>query len=189
MLSDMLDLPWFMRIWTIQEASLAQHITFIIWKHSMSWNCDLRTMRAIVLRIKAAAISPHFLEQQSSQGELQPKGDLMRNLCLNCSGQVGKIRKASSFDWSPLLNILETQMRQAARREGVTLYRDQLELAYDYRNRRGADPGDKYFPIFNILENDHGERLQLAPDYIILLEELHSRFIDEIWRIGEIVDW
>jgi hypothetical protein len=163
-LTDVLGRPWFTRIWTVQEATLAQHTTFISGNQSISWKCDLRTMRAIVFRIKSAAISPHFL-----LGHEIPTQD-------------------SILDWSPLLNILETQMRQAARREGATLCRNQLDLAYDFRSRKCREATDRYFAIANIVENEQGAKLKLSPESGTSLEEVHNRFLQEVKRIGEIED-
>jgi hypothetical protein len=157
-LADILTRPWFQRVWTVQEATLARHTTLVCGEHQVSWSGDLQTMRSIVFRIKAAAISPYF-----SSAPIY----------------------TNTPDWSPLLNILETQMRQAARREGVTLCRSQLDLAYDFRLRQSTDLRDKYFAIFGIIENDQGGQLRLLPDYRISLEELHRNFTAEIQRIGE----
>jgi hypothetical protein len=160
-LADILTRPWFQRVWTVQEATLSRHTTLVCGEHQVSWRGDLQTMRSIVFRIKAAAVSPYF-----------------------SSATIPTITP----DWSPLLNILETQMRQAARREGVTLRRNQLDLAYDFRHRQSADLRDKYFAIFGIIENDQGGQLSLLPDYRIGLEELHRKFTAEIQRIGETED-
>jgi hypothetical protein len=57
-LADILTRPWFQRIWTVQEATLARHTTLVCGEHQVSWRGDLQTMRSIVFRIKTAAISP-----------------------------------------------------------------------------------------------------------------------------------
>jgi hypothetical protein len=80
-LTDILARPWFQRIWTVQEATLARHTTLICGDHRVTWRGDLETMRSIVFRIKAAVISPYF--------------------SINAA-------YISTLDWSPLLNILET---------------------------------------------------------------------------------
>lgn len=126
------------------------------------WRGDLCTMRSIVFRIKSAVISPYY-----TMGEAEPGPDI---------------------NWDPLLSVLETQMRQAARREGVVLHRNHLDLAYDFRHRRSHDARDKYYAIMSIIENDQGAELCLRPSYEISLEELHRQFIAEIQRIGEIED-
>jgi hypothetical protein len=160
-LRDILKRPWFTRIWTVQEVTLARHTTFVCGDHELSWSGDLRSLRRILFRIKSAAISPYF--------------------------SVASGHK-SNLDWSPLLDILETQMRQAARREGVVLHRNQLDLAYQFRHRECYDPRDKYFAIFNIIENDEGAQLDLAPSYTDSLEHVHRRFTAEMQRISEMED-
>ncbi|KAF2662627.1 HET-domain-containing protein [Lophiostoma macrostomum CBS 122681] len=154
-LMDIIGRPWFERIWTVQEATLARHTTFVCGDHQVAYRVDLRTMRSIVFRIKSSATSPYF----------STSTDEMRRL-----------------DWSPLLMILETQLRQAARREGVVLRRNHLDLAFDFRQRISTDPRDKYYAIFGIVENDQGGNLVLQPDYSTRLEELHRSFTAEIQR-------
>ncbi|KAF2676235.1 HET-domain-containing protein [Lentithecium fluviatile CBS 122367] len=158
-IADIIHRPWFTRIWTVQEATLARHTTLICGQHQVSWSVDLQTMQSIVFRIKAAAISPHFTSTSNY---------------------------TSTLDWTPLLNILETQMRQAARRKGRVLRRNQLDLAFDFRHRQSMDPRDKYFAIFSIIENDAGGRLNFGPDYNLCLEEVHRRFTAEVQRISKI---
>jgi hypothetical protein len=160
-LQDIFGREWFNRIWTVQEATLARHTTLVCGNHQLSWDGNLQTLRSMVFRIQAHAISPYF-------SILSPQ--------------------KSSLDWSPLLNILETQMRQAARREGVTLQRSLLDIAYNFRERRCMEPRDKFFAIFSMIENDKGERLRLQPDYTMRLEDVYDDFIREIHRIGEIED-
>jgi hypothetical protein len=152
-LQDIMRRPWFSRIWTVQEAVLAKHTTLICGDHELSWRGGIESLRSIVFRIKAGAISPYF--------------------------SVG-FPHSNMPDWSPLINILEAQLRQAARRAGVTLYRNQLDLAYDFRGRNSGDARDRFFAILNIIENDRGERLKLQPDYSMGLDELLGQFLREI---------
>jgi hypothetical protein len=160
-LTDILSRTWFTRIWTVQEAMLAQHTTLMCGQYQVSWRGDLRTLKAIIFRIKAAVISPHYT--------------------------LGG-RHTSTLDWSPFLSVLETQMRQAARREGVTIQRNQLDLAFDFRHRHSGDPRDKFYAILGIIENDRGASLQFVPDYNLSLEEVYRNFAAEIQRIGGIED-
>jgi hypothetical protein len=160
-LADIIARPWFTRIWTVQEVTLARRTTLICGGCQVHWRVDLRTMKAIVFRIKAAIISPFY-----GLGY----GDV------------------STLDWSPFLDILETQTRQAARREGVVLRRNQLDLAYDFRLRKSTDSRDKYYAIFGIIENDQGGQLSFDPDYSLNLEDVHRQFKAEIQRIGGIED-
>jgi hypothetical protein len=158
-LQDIMTRPWFTRIWTVQEAALAQHTTLVCGDFTLSWRGDLPTLRSIVFRIKAEAISPYFSAT---------------------SWDGSKV-----LNWAPLLDILETQMRQAARREGVTLQRNQLDIAYDFRDRQSTNPRDKYFAVFNIMRNDKGGELLLQPDYTMEVDEVHRQFTSGVWLLGE----
>ena len=93
-LADILTRPWFRRRWAVHEATLARHTTLPCGEHQVLWNGDLRTMKSLVFRIKATAISPFSA----------------------CYGGL-----PSTLDWKPLLSILETQMLQSAKREGGVL--------------------------------------------------------------------
>jgi hypothetical protein len=160
-LQDIFGRPWFKRIWTVQEASLAQHTTLLCGGHTVSWHGDLRSLRRTIFRIKMAAISPYFSIT---------------------SGRRSKV------DWSPLIDILETQMRQAARREGAALYQNQLDLAFQFRNRHSSDPRDNYFALFGLVENEKGGELKFCPDYTLSLEQVHLKYMREIERISGIND-
>ncbi|KAF1976606.1 hypothetical protein BU23DRAFT_565758 [Bimuria novae-zelandiae CBS 107.79] len=91
----------------------------------------------------------------------------------------------SELDWTPLLQILEAQMRQVVKREGATNQRSQLNLAFDFRNRLSTDARDKYYAIFSIVENDNGGPLALAPEYNAGVKVLHRKFITEMQRLSE----
>ena len=158
-INNILTRPWFERMWTIQEAVLARKTTLQCGSHRVQWAGDLRTLRALVFRIKSAVISPMY--------------DLHNN---------------TKTDWTPLLYILESQMRQAARREGVVLQRNLLDIAFDYRYRKCGEPRDRYFAVLGIIEDDRGGLMCFEPDYDISLEDLHRTFTAEIQRISEIED-
>jgi hypothetical protein len=155
-LQDILERPWFERVWTVQEAALARHTTLICGEYKVSWSSDLRNLRSVIFRIKSAAISPYFSA---------------------ASGRKSKL------DWSPLTDILETQLRQAARREGVILHRNQLDIAYQFRHRECRDPRDNYFAMFGIVESEKGGDLRFTVDYSMSLEQVHQRYTEELMRI------
>ncbi|RAR07973.1 atp-dependent dna helicase mer3 [Stemphylium lycopersici] len=164
--ADILRRPWFTRMWTVQEATLAHHITMMCGRYRFSWRVELRHVMAAIFRIKATVISPAFDWGAKQQ---------------------------STLDWLPLLDILEAQSRQAARREGATLHRNQLDLAFTFRHRKAHDPRDKIFAISNIVEHENDEHNKvelrlLHADYEETLEEIHSRFEREIKRIAGIED-
>lgn len=88
----------------------------------------------------------------------------------------------------PLLHILESQMRQAARREGVVLQRNLLDVAFDFRHRRCGDPRDRYYAILAIIENDQRGSFDVVVDYSLGVEEVYERFRAAIQQISEIED-
>jgi hypothetical protein len=159
--SNILASHWFERMWTVQEAVLARNTTLQCGPHRISWAGNLQTLRALVFRIKSAVVSPVFNLHE---------------------------RDLSELDWTPLLYILESQMRQAARREGVILHRNLLDVAFDFRHRRSYDLRDRYYAILGIIENDQGGSLYFKVDYSVPVEEVYKRFRAEIQRIGEIED-
>jgi hypothetical protein len=158
---DILGRKWFERIWTVQEATLARHTILICGHHKVSWHCNLQTLRSIAFRIKSAAVSPYFSV---------------------ASGYTSKL------DWDPLLDIINNQLNQAARREGVLLHRNQLDLAFQFRGRESTDARDRYFALLRIVENENGGKLEFRPDCTLSLDEVHLQYMKEIQRISEIED-
>lgn len=145
-ISNVLDRPWFERMWTVQEAVLAQHIVLQCGRYQIQWTADLRTLRALVFRVKCAIISPLYNLHELDDEEP---------------------------DWTSLLYILESQMRQAARREGVVLQRNLLDVAFDFRHRRCTEPRDRYYAILAIIENEQGGSFNFAVDYSLSVDEVH----------------
>ncbi|CAN9135677.1 unnamed protein product [Alternaria sp. RS040] len=158
-INSILTAPWFERMWTVQEAVLAKKTTLQWGSYQVQWAGDVRTLRALVFRIKSAVVSP-----------------------------VYHLQDTAKVDWTPLLYILESQMRQAARREGVVLQRNLLDIAFDHRYRKCTMPHDRYFAVLGIMEDDRGGSMCFGPNYNISVEELHQRFTAEIQRISEIED-
>ena len=159
--SNILSRTWFERIWTVQEAVLARHIVLQCGQYQMQWTVDLRILRALVFRVKSAIVSPLYNLHE---------------------------RDAEELNWTPLLYILESQMRQAARREGVVLHRNLLDVAFDFRNRKCVDPRDKYYAILAIIENEQGRSFDVVVDYTLGAEEVYERFRAAIQQVSEIED-
>ena len=159
--SNIIDRPWFERMWTVQEAVLARHIVLQCGQYQIQWTADLRTLRALVFRVKSAIVSPLYNLHE---------------------------RFAKELDWTPLLYILESQMRQAAHREGVVLHRNLLDVAFDFRHRKCLDPRDKYYAVLAIIENEQGGSLDFAVDYTMRVEDVYEYFRTAVQQIGEIED-
>ena len=159
--SNILSRHWFERIWTVQEAVLARHIVLQCGPYRIQWSVDLRTLRALVFRVKSAIVSPLYNLHE---------------------------RDATEVDWTRLLYILESQMRQAAHREGVVLQRNLLDVAFDFRHRQCVDPRDRYFAILAIVENEQGGSLDFVVDYELSADEVYERFRAAVQQLSEIED-
>lgn len=128
-LSFLLKRSWFSRIWTIQEAALAQKVTLICGGDQVSWCTDVKSLRRIKFKIKIAATSP--------QWENSP---------------------LRTVDLGPLLEVVETQLREVADMTGMRFENDLLDVVYEFRHRQATDPRDKIYAMFNLAE---GRRVQL----------------------------
>lgn len=164
-IASILARPWFERIWTVQEAVLARHMILQLGRDQVRWLCDLKTLRALIFRIKTAVISPVFALRYGPPSKL---------------------------DWAPLLYILESQMRQAARRENVIVLRNLCDIAFDFRDRYSTDPRDRYFAIMGIYEHFEGDgvRQQLGHymNYKMSADEVYRRFKFAVQSGSEIED-
>ena len=160
-ISRILTRVWFERMWTVQEAVLARHIVLQCGPYRIQWTTDLRTLRSLVFRVKSAIVSPLYNLHK---------------------------RHAEELDWTPLLYMLEYQMRQAARREHVVLQRNLLDVAFDFRHRHCMDPRDRYYAILAIIENERGGSFGFHADYTMSAEEVYERFRAAVQQISEIED-
>jgi hypothetical protein len=68
-------------------------------------------------------------------------------------------------------------------RENTVLRRNHLDLLYEFKDRRYADPRDRCFGVFGIIEHEQGGALNLNPDYSENLEMVHARYIKEIQHL------
>lgn len=68
--SNIIDRPWFERMWTLQEAVLARHIVLQCGQYRIQWTADLRTLRALVFRVKSAIVSPLYNLHERNAKEL-----------------------------------------------------------------------------------------------------------------------
>ncbi|KAH6865668.1 heterokaryon incompatibility protein-domain-containing protein [Alternaria rosae] len=159
--SNIIGRRWFERMWTVQEAVLARHIVLQCGQYRIQWTADLRTLRALVFRVKSAIVSPLYNLHE---------------------------RNAKELDWMPLLHILESQMRQAARRGGVVSQRNLLDVAFDFRYRRCSDPRDKYLAFLAIIEDDQRRSSGFISDYRMGTEEVYEHFRAAVQQLSEIED-
>lgn len=149
-LSSLLDRPWFRRIWTVQEAALARKVTMICGHDQASWSTDLNSLRRLKFKIKFAATSPQW-----------------------------EYRPLHTVDLGPLLEVVETQLREVADVNGLRLENNLLGVVDQFRHREATDPRDKIYAMFNLAE---GRRVQLdrIGDYSESREEAWERLATAI---------
>ena len=105
----------------------------------VSWSTDLHTLRRIRYKLKLAAASPQWT------------------------------RAFAGVRLDPLLEVIESQLRERADTTGSRLESDFLDVAYHFRHRQAADPRDKVYAILNLVE---GRKLKFGgPDYNLSAEE------------------
>lgn len=144
-LKEILSRPWWTRMWTIQEAALARSLTFVCGPHKVSWTADIRTIMYMKFKIKFAATSPQWEE-----------------------GPLCKV------DLGPILQVVETQLREVAESLDIKVTKDLLDVVYDFRERQATDPRDKVYAIINLAE---GRKISagMVVDYSETREEARER--------------
>jgi hypothetical protein len=135
---------WWHRIWTVQEAALARRVRLICGKAQAVWASNFDSLRRIKFRIKSSAISPQWRNTALQHSELQP-----------------------------LLETIESQLREIAADGQIRLKLDLLDVVYDFRRRKAADPRDQVYAILNLAEGRNAD-LQVRPDYTRTAEEAHD---------------
>lgn len=122
-LQSILQRPWWSRVWTVQEAVLAQRVTLVCGASTVSWQTDVGTLRIIRYRVKSGAISNKWR-----------------------STALGLV------DLDPLLGVVEGQLRERAAEGLCHLEKDLLDVAYEFRHRQSNDPRDRIYAILGLAE-------------------------------------
>lgn len=143
---------WWHRIWTVQEAALARKVRLICGKAQVAWTSDFDNLRRIKFRIKSSAISPQW-----------------RNSVLQY------------MELLPLLETIESQLREIATDRQIRLEPDLLDVVYDFRWRKATDPRDQVFAILNLAQGRNVD-LQVRPDYRKMAEEAHDMLAQALDR-------
>lgn len=147
-LCDILDRPYFKRLWVVQEAALARVITMICGQSHFTWQSTAANVVSLVRHFKMAAISPRFIDAGLADVEL---GDF--------------------------LQLLESQLTNGpdahtwARR---TRKPDLLSSAYLLRNRQTTDPRDRIYSLLGLVDEETAT--ELRPDYTFPVEDLFAKF-------------
>ncbi|KAH7303871.1 heterokaryon incompatibility protein-domain-containing protein [Stachybotrys elegans] len=126
-LQDVFNRPWFQRMWVVQEIGRSHHTILLCGRDCVEWQSTATSVvRRIARMIKYAEISPQWAESE-----------------------LGKV------DMQPLLEMLNYQyMNQFTRCWGECTIAapDLLDLAHTMRHKQCADPRDKIFGLWGLVE-------------------------------------
>ncbi|OAL57372.1 HET-domain-containing protein [Pyrenochaeta sp. DS3sAY3a] len=153
-LRDILERPWFRRMWVVQEAALSQRATLTCGPHTLSWTNGVLSTQNFMNMIKFAVISPQWLRA-----------------------------RLQDIDMDPLLQLLDLQVGQMLdkRRHGSSLRGPQnlVDHAYTMRDKLCADPRDKIFALVGLSEDDSLLAF-FKVNYYMSVDETYQKLWDSI---------
>ncbi|KAI2472986.1 heterokaryon incompatibility protein-domain-containing protein [Annulohypoxylon bovei var. microspora] len=121
-LKDILERPYFERLWVVQEAALAPRVVLHVGRARLEWGRGAGTRRFLA-RIKMAELAPSW--QQSA------------------------LRTA--VDLRPVRELLEQSLAAEARRTGVPEQTSLLDVVHSIRNRNVSDPRDRIYGVMSLV--------------------------------------
>lgn len=121
-LQDILERQYFQRLWVVQEAALASHVTMHVGRTAIAWSRQAHTRRFLA-RVKMAELSPSW--QQSK--------DLRR------------------VDFRPVRELLEQSLAAEARRRGTVEAPTLLDVMHSIRHRKATDPRDRIYGVMSLV--------------------------------------
>lgn len=121
-LQDILERQYFQRLWVVQEAALASHITMHVGRTAIAWSRRARTRRFLA-RVKMAELSPSW----------QHSEELRR------------------VDFRPVRELLEQSLAAEARRHGTVEVPSLLDVVHSIRHRQVADPRDRIYGVMSLV--------------------------------------
>lgn len=147
-LLDIMNRPWFQRMWAVQEIGMSRIAVLICGRHELRWKSnDCIAVSRFVRMTKYAELSPQW-------------------------GHMG----LDSVNMQPLLDMLDTQIgQQLDRAHGGSIRSapDLLDIAHSMRHKACTDPHDRLFGIFGLLEGtwalDH-----FKPDHNMTVAQIYE---------------
>lgn len=121
-LRDILGRQYFQRLWVVQEAALASHVTMLVGRTAMAWSRRERTRRFLA-RVKMAELSPSW--QNSEELRL--------------------------VDFRPVRELLEQSLAAEARRHGTVEVPSLLDVVHSIRHRQVTDPRDHIYGVMSLV--------------------------------------
>ncbi|KAH7068734.1 heterokaryon incompatibility protein-domain-containing protein, partial [Paraphoma chrysanthemicola] len=160
-----LGAQWWKRIWTVQEAALARDVQLFCGPHTVRWKTDIDTLRRIKFITKFAATSPQW------------EKSIFHDVNLN-----------------PLVEVIETQLREREEDNGGRYEKDILDVRYDLRHRQSSDPRDKLFAFMSLAESRRiGLEGEDIVDYTETSERVHAKFariLHQLYPGGDVpLEW
>lgn len=145
-LQDIMDRPWFKRLWVVQEIGLSRRVTLQCGHDVFEWKSSNFIVVSRFMRIiKFAEILPEWAQRGLDKVDMQPLLDL---LDLQIGNQLDKSWGGSN-----------------------RMARDLLDVAYDMRRKSCADPRDKVFGVLGMV--DHLYNLEdFKPDYTMTVDQV-----------------
>ncbi|KAI8725700.1 hypothetical protein NCS52_00141700 [Fusarium sp. LHS14.1] len=120
-LKDILQRPYFSRIWVVQEAALGQAVKMQVGETAFEWGGNEGT-RGFLARIKLLEILPAWQ----------------------------KNKKLNSIDMRPLRELLEQTVAHMDKLAGVSPHATFLDIVHQMRHRQSTDPRDKIFGLLGL---------------------------------------
>jgi hypothetical protein len=153
-LQDVMTLPWFERMWVVQEVGLSHRAMLICGRDRIKWESTNRiAVRCFVRMIKYAEILPEWTQLGLDTVNMQP---LLEMLDFQDANQISK-------PWG-------TCDRAAP---------DILDLAYTMRHKQCTDPRDKVFGIWGMVNYLwHLEKFKM--DYSMTVTQVYN----EVTRVS-----
>lgn len=147
-LLDILNRQWFQRMWVVQEIGRSHNVVLICGRHEVKWqSVDCTAVRRFMRMIKYAELSPQW--KQMGLGIVNTQ---------------------------PLLDMLDIQIGNQLDSSWGGTHRsapDLLDIAHSMRHKACADPHDKLFGIFGLLEGTSALD-EFKPDYNMTVAQMYE---------------
>lgn len=147
-LRDILERPYFQRVWVVQEAALAPQIRMQVGHLFFEWSGGAST-RKFLAGIKLAELSPSW-QQSAELGE--------------------------HIDFRLIREMLEQSLAAEAKRNGVVKSPSFLDVVHSIRHRQVADPRDRIYGVMSLVTP--AEVAEMVPDYGMSWEKTYQRFYE-----------
>ncbi|TKA67505.1 hypothetical protein B0A55_08428 [Friedmanniomyces simplex] len=150
--ADITYRDYFKRMWVVQEAAVAAEVVLVCGSHSISWRNRPGIVRRFERSVKLAGISPEWHEMGLP-------------------------------DLEGLLQLLQLQLDTGPEAKSFERPRSSLgllDIVYELRHRRVADPRDRYYALIGV--TGRGDAAALTPDYSLSVEEVYGQVIKLVMR-------